>query len=256
MSPRFIDVKNLRQVFDVSKPWLNRVLEGGHLEFLKAVDGVTFDIKRGETFALVGESGSGKTTVARMVVGLLPPTSGEVVIDGISMTDARQSQARRRLRRRIQMIFQDPYASLNPRLRVDAIVSEPIRAFDLIQGEQDVRARVGELLTLVGLHADDGWKYPHEFSGGQWQRIAIARALASEAEFIVCDGPTPALDVSGQPQILTRMRDLQDKLGLTYLFISHNLAVVRHMANRIGVMYLGRIVEIAPARDLFDHPRM
>src|ERR1700676_887869 len=153
-SKSFVEVNNLRRVFDVSKPWLNRVLEGGHLEFLKAVDGVTFDINKGETFALVVKSGSGKTTVARMVVGLLPPTSGEVVIDGISMTDARQSQARRRLRRRIQMIFQDPYASLNPRLRVDAIVAEPIRAFDLIQGEGNIRSRVVALLGLVGLHAD------------------------------------------------------------------------------------------------------
>jgi peptide/nickel transport system ATP-binding protein len=252
----FVDIKNLRRVFDVSKPWLNRVIEGGHLEYLKAVDGVTFDIKKGETFALVGESGSGKTTVARMVVGLLPPSAGDVVIDGVSMTDAKQAQVRRRLRRRIQMIFQDPYASLNPRFRVDAIVAEPIRAFDLIQGERQIRDRVGELLGLVGLHPDDGSKFPHEFSGGQRQRIAIARALASEAEFIVCDEPTSALDVSVQAQILNLMRDLQDKFGLTYLFISHNLAVVRHMATRIGVMYLGRIVEIAPARELFATPRM
>ena len=252
----FVEVKNLRRVFDVSKPWLNRVLEGGHLEFLKAVDDISFGIAKGETFALVGESGSGKTTVARMVVGLLPPTSGDVIIDGVSMTDPRQAQARRRLRRRIQMIFQDPYASLNPRLRVDAIIAEPIRAFDLIRSESDIRARVGELLGLVGLHADDGWKYPHEFSGGQRQRIAIARALASEAEFIVCDEPTSALDVSVQAQILNLMRDLQDKFGLTYLFISHNLAVVRHMAKRIGVMYLGRVVEIADAHALFDTPRM
>jgi peptide/nickel transport system ATP-binding protein len=179
-----------------------------------------------------------------------------VIIDGVSMTSARQSQARQQLRRRIQMIFQDPYASLNPRLRVDAIVAEPIRAFDLIQGERDIQARVGELLTLVGLHADDGWKYPHEFSGGQRQRVAIARALASDAEFIVCDEPTSALDVSVQAQILNLMRDLQDKFGLTYLFISHNLAVVRHMASRIGVMYLGRIVEIAESRKLFNQPRM
>jgi peptide/nickel transport system ATP-binding protein len=255
-SASFIDVRNLRREFDVSKPWLNRVLEGGHLEFLKAVDGVTFDIAKGETFALVGESGSGKTTVARMVVGLLPPSSGEVVIDGVSMSDPRQLQARQQLRRRIQMIFQDPYASLNPRFRVDAIVAEPIRAFDLIHGERNIQARVGELLGLVGLHVDDGWKYPHEFSGGQRQRIAIARALASESEFIVCDEPTSALDVSVQAQILNLMRDLQDKFGLTYLFISHNLAVVRHMANRIGVMYLGRIVEIAEGRELFNNPRM
>jgi len=255
-SAPFIEVRNLRRVFDVSKPWLNRWLEGGALEFLKAVDGVSFDIAKGETFALVGESGSGKTTVARMVVGLLPPSSGEVVIDGISMSDRGQAQARRQLRRRIQMIFQDPYASLNPRFRVEAIIAEPIRAFDLIQGEANIRARVGELLNLVGLHPDDGGKFPHSFSGGQRQRIAIARALASEAEFIVCDEPTSALDVSVQAQILNLMRDLQDKFGLTYLFISHNLAVVRHMASRIGVMYLGRVVEIAPARQLFSSPRM
>ncbi len=252
----FVEVKHLRRVFDVSKPWLNRVLEGGHLEFLKAVDGVTFDIAKGETFALVGESGSGKSTIARMVVGLLAPTAGEVLIDGVSMTDPKHAHARRRLRRRIQMVFQDPYASLNPRFRVDAIIAEPIRAFELIQGERDIRARVGELLSLVGLHPDDGLRYPHEFSGGQRQRIAIARALASEAELVVCDEPTSALDVSVQAQILNLMRDLQDKFGLTYLFISHNLAVVRHMASRIGVMYLGRIVEIAESRELFDRPRM
>src|SRR6516225_4269211 len=223
-------VEDLRRYFDVSRPSVERLLQRKKRATLKAVDGITFEIRRGETFALVGESGSGKTTVARMVVGLLPPTSGEVVIDGVSMTNARQAQARQRLRRRIQMIFQDPYASLNPRFRVDAIVAEPIRAFDLIQGERQIKDRVGELLGLVGLHADDGQKYPHEFSGGQRQRIAIARALASNAEFIVCDEPTSALDVSVQAQILNLMRDLQDKLGLTYLFISHNLAVVRHMA--------------------------
>jgi peptide/nickel transport system ATP-binding protein len=252
----FVEIKKLRRVFDVSKPWLNRALEGGHLEYLKAVDGVSFAINKGETFALVGESGSGKTTVARMVVGLLPPSSGEVIIDGVSMTDPRQAQARKLLRRRIQMVFQDPYASLNPRFRIDAIIAEPIRAFGLIQGERQIKARVGELLSLVGLHPDDGLKFPHEFSGGQRQRIAIARALSSEAEFIVCDEPTSALDVSVQAQILNLMRDLQDKFGLTYLFISHNLAVVRHMASRIGVMYLGRIVEIADGRELFSHPRM
>ena len=251
-----VQARNLKRHFDVSKPWLNRVLEGGKPEFLRAVDGVSFDIAKGETFALVGESGSGKTTVARMVVGLLPPTAGTVTIDNISMTDGKQAQARRVLRRRIQMIFQDPYASLNPRFRVDAIISEPIRAFDLLTNERDIRARVGELLTLVGLHPDDGVKYPHQFSGGQRQRIAIARALASEAEFIVCDEPTSALDVSVQAQILNLMRDLQDKFGLTYLFISHNLAVVRHMATRIGVMYLGRIVEVADSSELFTNPRM
>ena len=256
MSAPFVQATNLRRVFDVSKPWLNRVLEGGQLEYLKAVDGVTFDIRKGETFALVGESGSGKTTVARMVVGLLAPTSGEVIIDGVSMSEARQAQVRRKLRRRIQMVFQDPYASLNPRFRVDSIIAEPIRAFNVIEGERQIKDRVGELLTLVGLHPDDGQKFPHEFSGGQRQRVAIARALASEADFIVCDEPTSALDVSVQAQILNLMRDLQDKFGLTYLFISHNLAVVRHMASRIGVMYLGRIVEIAEGRTLFNDPRM
>ena len=251
----YVAIRDLRRVFDVSKPWLNRVIEGEPRQLLKAVDGVSFEVRRGETFALVGESGSGKSTVARMVVGLLPPSAGEVVIDGVSMTDPRAAGARKALRRRIQMVFQDPYASLNPRWRVDAIVAEPIRAFGLARGDAAIRARVGELLTLVGLHPDDGRKYPHEFSGGQRQRVAIARALASEAEFVVGDEPTSALDVSVQAQILNLMRDLQDRLGLTYLFISHNLAVVRHMATRIGVMYLGRLVEVAPSRVLFSAPR-
>lgn len=251
----FVEIRNLRRVFDVSKPWLNRVLGGGEKQYLKAVDGVSFDIAKGETFALVGESGSGKSTVARMVVGLSPPTDGTVTIAGVSMTDSAVAAERQKLRRRIQMIFQDPYASLNPRWRVDRIVAEPIRAFKLIDSESDIRARVGELLSLVGLHPDDGLKYPHEFSGGQRQRIAIARALASNAEFIVCDEPTSALDVSVQAQILNLMRTLQDSFGLTYLFISHNLAVVRHMATRVGVMYLGRIVEISGGRELFTAPK-
>src|SRR5687768_14665983 len=242
-------------IFDVSRPWLERTLAGMPKQRLTAVADLSFEIARRESLALVGESGSGKSTVARMVVGLLQPTAGRVDIDGISMSDPRHSAAREKLRRRIQMIFQDPYASLNPRWRVDRIVAEPIRAFRLIDGDRDIRARVGELLTLVGLHPDDGGKYPHEFSGGQRQRIAIARALASNAEFIVCDEPTSALDVSVQAQILNLMRDLQDRFGLTYLFISHNLAVVRHMATRIGVMYLGRIVEISGGRELFQYPK-
>jgi peptide/nickel transport system ATP-binding protein len=251
----FVEVRDLRRIFNVSKPWLNRVLEGGRKQYLRAVDCVSFDIARGETFALVGESGSGKSTVARMVVGLLPPSAGEVRIDGVSMTDSNAEAARQRLRRRIQMIFQDPYASLNPRWRVDRIVAEPIRVFRLIEGECAIRERVGELLALVGLHPDDAQKYPHEFSGGQRQRIAIARALASNAELIVCDEPTSALDVSVQAQILNLMHDLQERLGLTYLFISHNLAVVHHMASRIGVMYFGRIVEVAGGRELFARPK-
>ncbi|MCJ2039983.1 ATP-binding cassette domain-containing protein [Methylobacterium sp. J-059] len=251
----YVEVEGLRRLFDVSKPWLNRMIERQPKQWLKAVDGVAFTIERGETFALVGESGSGKSTVARMVVGLLPPSAGDVRITGVSMTDPAQNAARRRLRRRIQMVFQDPYASMNPRWRVGRIVAEPIRAFDLIRGEAAIADRVGELLTMVGLHPDDRVKYPHAFSGGQRQRIAIARALAAEAEFLVGDEPTSALDVSVQAQILNLMRDLQDRLGLTYLFISHNLAVVRHMATRIGVMYLGRVVEIGGGRELFTHPK-
>jgi peptide/nickel transport system ATP-binding protein len=252
--PPFVFVKGLRRVFDVSKPWLNRMLERQPKAFLTAVDGVSFEIFKGETFALVGESGSGKSTVARMAVGLLPPSAGEVTIDGVSMQSIADSAARMKLRKRIQMIFQDPFASLNPRWRVERIIAEPIHAFGLLTGEA-VSERVGELLTLVGLHPDDGRKFPHEFSGGQRQRIAIARALASSAEFIVCDEPTSALDVSVQAQILNLMRQLQQEFGLTYLFISHNLAVVRHMADRIGVMYLGRIVEISPGKRLFSNPR-
>ncbi|MCZ8185919.1 MAG: ATP-binding cassette domain-containing protein [Beijerinckiaceae bacterium] len=253
-SETFVDVRDLKRVFDVSRPWLNRVIERQPKAFLKAVDGLSFEIRRGETFALVGESGSGKSTVARMAVGLLPVSGGTVTIDGVSMTDVKDSQTRQQLRKRIQMIFQDPYASLNPRWRVERIIAEPIHAFGLLKGAQ-VTERVGDLLTLVGLHPDDGRKFPHEFSGGQRQRIAIARALASSAEFIVCDEPTSALDVSVQAQILNLMRDLQKEFGLTYLFISHNLAVVRHMADRIGVMYLGRLVEISEGKRLFSAPR-
>jgi len=247
-------VRGLRRDFDISRPWLNRVLERQRRLFLRAVDDVSFEIAKGRTFALVGESGSGKSTVARMVVGLLPPSDGEVTIDGISMQSTSDRASRQKLRRRIQMIFQDPYASLNPRWRVSRIIAEPINTFGLLKGEA-VRKKVAELLTLVGLHADDGDKFPHEFSGGQRQRIAIARALAAHAEFIVCDEPTSALDVSVQAQILNLMRDLQKEFGLTLLFISHNLAVVRHMADRIGVMYLGRVVETGDSRALFARPR-
>jgi peptide/nickel transport system ATP-binding protein len=251
----FVEAAHLRKLFDVSAPWLNRVTSGAPRQFVKAVDDVSFTIAKGETFALVGESGSGKSTVARMLVGLLPATAGAVTIDGVTITDPAQAAATKMLRRRIQMIFQDPYASLNPRWRVSRIIAEPITAFGLTRDRKEIDARVAELLTLVGLHPADGAKFPHEFSGGQRQRVAIARALASKAEFIVCDEPTSALDVSVQAQILNLMRDLQDRLGLTYLFISHNLAVVRHMATRIGVMYLGRLVEVAEGRELFVNPR-
>jgi peptide/nickel transport system ATP-binding protein len=239
--------------FDVSRPWLDRVLEGTPRQMLKAVDGVSFEVRRGETLALVGESGCGKSTVARLIVGLHALSRGGIEFDGVDMAAGGERIAR--ARRRMQMIFQDPYASLNPRWRVARIVSEPLRAQGQLAGTTAVRARVAELLRQVGLSAEDGDKYPHEFSGGQRQRICIARALSNHPEFLVCDEPTSALDVSVQAQILNLMKDLQERMGLTYLFISHNLAVVAYIANRIGVMYLGRLVELADAATLFSQPR-
>jgi peptide/nickel transport system ATP-binding protein len=253
-----IAVSGLSRVFDVSAPLLSRLLVREPRRTLTAVDGADFAILRGETFGLVGESGSGKSTLARMVVGLLEPTAGHVVIEGVDLARSSDRAARRAIRRRIQMIFQDPFASLNPRWRVGDIVAEPIRAFGLRDGGGEngaTAARVRELLELVGLHAVDARKFPHEFSGGQRQRIAIARAIAVHPDFIVCDEPTSALDVSIQAQILNLMRDLQDRLGLTYLLITHNLAVVRFMANRVGVMYLGRLIEIGETEALFARPR-
>jgi peptide/nickel transport system ATP-binding protein len=261
----FVTVRELRRVFDVSRPWFSRLIDGEPRRLLKAVDGVDFAIHRGETFAIVGESGSGKSTLARMVVGLLRPSAGAVLISGVDMAATSDPRARRRVRRQMQMIFQDPYASLDPRWRAGDIIAEPILAFGLGPDQAEgaagapargaVKARVDELLGLVGLDGADARKYPHEFSGGQRQRIAIARALAAYPEFIVCDEPTSALDVSVQAQILNLMRDLRETLGLTYLLITHNLAVVRNMATRVGVMYLGRLVEIAPVETLFARPR-
>ncbi|WP_436639250.1 ABC transporter ATP-binding protein [Microbaculum sp. FT89] len=250
-----VEVEGLTRFFDVSKPLLNRVIEGVPRQHLRAVHDVSFKIGAGETFALVGESGCGKSTVARMVAGLIDPSAGKIVFDGIDRGAARPAAEDRKLRRRFQMIFQDPFASLNPRWRVDKIIAEPIRAFGLARDTREIEHEVGELLKVVKLDPADGAKFPHEFSGGQRQRIAIARALSNKPEFIICDEPTSALDVSVQAQILNLMRDLQDEFGLTYLFISHNLAVVRHMATRIGVMYLGKLVEDAPSRALFDNPR-
>jgi len=248
-----LEVENLARVFDVSRPWLNRVMERAPRLLLKAVDGISFTINRGETLSLVGESGCGKSTVARLICGLYTPTSGRIVFDGKDL-GATPANEMLQLRRRFQMIFQDPYASLNPRWRVERIVAEPIRSHDLVRGTAAISKRVGELLTDVGLSPLDGEKYPHEFSGGQRQRISIARALSSNPEFLVCDEPTSALDVSVQAQILNLMKDLQREYGLTYLFISHNLAVVSHISTRVGVMYLGRIVEIADTRTLFERP--
>ena len=248
-------VEDLSRDFDVSRPWLNRVIEGVPRQLLHAVDGVSFDVRKGETLALVGESGCGKSTIARLIVGLYAPSRGRVEFDGVEISDSAARVQTGRLRRRMQMIFQDPFASLNPRWRVRDIVAEPIRVLGLATDKADVAARVAELLRQVGLAAEDGEKYPHEFSGGQRQRISIARALSGRPEFLVCDEPTSALDVSVQAQILNLMTELQARLGLTYLFISHNLAVVSHVADRVGVMYLGRLVEIADAQDLFARPK-
>jgi peptide/nickel transport system ATP-binding protein len=249
-----VQVQDLAKTFDVSAPWLNRVIEKKPRLFVHAVDGVSFAIERGQTLALVGESGCGKSTVARLLVGLYPPTRGAVHFDGQD-TGALQGQPLRTLRRRMQMIFQDPYASLNPRWKVLDIVAEPLREHGLASNGDGARAQVAELLASVGLAAADADKFPHQFSGGQRQRISIARALATKPEFLVCDEPTSALDVSVQAQVLNIMKDLQRKQGLTYLFISHNLAVVRHVSDQVGVMYLGRLVELAPKATLFNQPR-
>jgi len=238
MNEPLLTLSDVSRDFDVSRPWLNRALEGEPRRILRAVDGVGFEIRRGETLGLVGESGSGKSTVARLIVGLYAPTAGRVEFTG----------------RRLQMIFQDPYASLNPRWRVRKIVAEPLQVLKIVS-KNKIQNRVEALLAQVGLSPEDGDKYPHEFSGGQRQRISIARALAGEPDLLVCDEPTSALDVSVQAQILNLMSDLQQRLGLTYLFISHNLAVVSQVADRVGVMYLGRLVELAGAAEIFARPR-
>jgi peptide/nickel transport system ATP-binding protein len=247
--PPILAVDDAACWFDVSPPWLARVIERRPRRILKAVEGVSFSVRRGSTFAVVGESGCGKSTLAKMIVGLQPPTRGTLRFADLPGADGRPRPPR------VQMIFQDPYASLNPRWRVADIVAEPIRELGLSADPAAINRRVSDLLSTVGLARSDGARYPHEFSGGQRQRISIARALATEADFLVCDEPTSALDVSVQAQILNLMRALQAEFGLTYLFISHNLAVVRHMADELAVMYLGRIVEQGPAERLFADPR-
>ena len=251
----FIRVEQLCRRFDLSDPWLARMIYRKPKRFLDAVDNVSFAIERGKTYALVGESGSGKSTIARIAVGLLGPSSGRILIDGHNLHDRELSQAEhRRIRQRLQMVFQSPYASLNPRWRVGNILAEPLRTFSLVDGRQAEQRRVNELLEQVGLSASDARRFPHEFSGGQRQRISIARALASRPDFIVCDEPTSALDVSVQAQVLNLLKELQRDLGLTYLFITHDLAVVRVMAHRIGVLKSGQLVEEQDTATLIESP--
>ena len=252
----FIRVEQLSRRFDLSEPWLVRMIYRKPRRFLDAVDNVSFAIERGKTYALVGESGSGKSTIARIAVGLLGPSSGQILIDGHNLHDRGLSQAEhRRIRQRLQMVFQSPYASLNPRWRVGNILAEPLRTFSLVDGRQAEQKRVNELLEQVGLSASDARRFPHEFSGGQRQRISIARALASRPDFIVCDEPTSALDVSVQAQVLNLLKELQRDLGLTYLFITHDLAVVRVMAHKIGVLKSGQLVEEQDTATLIESPK-
>jgi ABC-type glutathione transport system ATPase component len=245
-----VEVKNLVRDFDLSGSMFDRLFRRAR-KVVHAVDNVSFSIQKGSTFGLVGESGSGKSTCARMMVGLIPPTSGEVLLDGKDIWHAGAAQRRRK----VQMIFQDPYASLNPRWRVGDIVAEPMKALGIATSRSERIDRVADLLERVRLDAASMRKFPHEFSGGQRQRIAIARALSSQPEFIVCDEPTSALDVSVQAQVLDLMRRLQDEFGLTYLLISHNLAVVRTMADDVGVLSEGRLVEQGPVDQVFESPR-
>jgi oligopeptide transport system ATP-binding protein len=244
----------LLQVKDLTK---NFVTQGGFLSrdtaVVHAVDGVSFEIGAGETLGLVGESGSGKSTTGRCILRLIEPTGGEIWFDGRDVTKAGAAELRA-LCRDMQIIFQDPFASLNPRMTVGAIIGEALTIHGLAKSRKDYTARVVELLETVGLQADHMRRYPHEFSGGQRQRIGIARALAVEPKLIVCDEPVSALDVSIQAQVINLLEDLQQKFRLTYLFIAHDLSVVEHISHRVAVMYLGRIVEIASARDLYATP--
>ena len=239
-----LQVRHLKQYFPISTGFLKTTM-------LKAVDDVSFDIKRGETLGLVGESGCGKTTVGRTLLQLYKPTGGEVWFDG-KRIDSKESL--QEFRCRAQMVFQDPYSSLNPRLTVADIVAEPIDVHHLCPDKQSREARIRELMSLVGLNTEHATRYAHEFSGGQRQRIGIARALASNPEFIVCDEPVSALDVSIQAQVINMLEDLQKQLGLTYLFIAHDISVVKHISNRIAVMYLGHMMELAEANELTRHP--
>ena len=253
VSRPLVEVKDLCKEYDLSGGWLARVLARQDKKILKAADHVSFNIRKGTTFGLVGESGSGKSTVARMIAGLTRPTSGTILFDGVDKWSAAAQTVA--MRRRFQMIFQDPYASLNPRWTVEQLIAEPLVVLGITQSKEETAERVQQALHRVRMKPDDAKKYPHKFSGGQRQRIAVARALASRPEFIICDEPTSALDVSVQAQVLNLMRDLQEEFGLTYLLISHNLAVIRHMCDDIGVMQRGQLVEVGDAQAVLDDPQ-
>ena len=244
-----LEVENLKVWFPIK----SGILLDRHVGDVRAVDDVTFQIRRGETLGLVGESGCGKSTVGRALLRLYKPTAGRIVFDGQDITELSEAEMRP-LRRRMQIVFQDPFASLNPRHSVARIVGEPLKVHGLSGGRKSLARRVRELLEIVGLPADAASRYPHEFSGGQRQRIGLARALALNPDFVVADEPVSALDVSIQAQIVNLMEDLQTEFGLTYLFIAHDLAIVRHISTRIAVMYLGWIVEISSADELYDNP--
>lgn len=242
-----IEVKNLTKYFSAGESFF-----GKGKGVVKAVDDVSFTIRRGETFGLVGESGCGKTTTGRCILRLIEPTTGEVKFEGKDFLSVRAGELRP-MRRDMQIIFQDPYSSLNPRMRVGQIIEEPLTIHQ-VGSKAERRDRVAELLKLVGLEASHAERYPHEFSGGQRQRIGIARALALNPKFIVCDEPVSALDVSVQAQIVNLLQDLQEQLHLTYLFISHGLSVVEHISTRVGIMYLGKLVEVATSEEIFRNP--
>ena len=239
-----LQVRNLKQYFPIHTGFMKTTM-------LKAVDDVSFDIRKGETLGLVGESGCGKTTVGRTILQLYKPTAGEIRFKGKRIDNRENLKG---FRRQAQMVFQDPYSSLNPRMTVADIVAEPIDVHKMCATKKEREERIHELLNLVGLNTEHAVRYAHEFSGGQRQRIGIARALASQPEFIVCDEPVSALDVSIQAQVINMLEDLQTRLGLTYLFIAHDISVVKHISNRIAVMYLGHIMELASANDLTKHP--
>ena len=247
---KLLEIKDLKKYFTVKKSGFNKN------QMVKAVDGVSMDIFRGETLGLVGESGCGKTTLGRTIIRLYEPTSGSIIYDGKPIYDSEKKIAEKMLpyRRKMQIIFQDPSASLDPRMTVGEIVGEALDIHKLYTGKGEREARINQLLEEVGLNTEHSNRFPHEFSGGQQQRIGIARALAVEPEFIVCDEPISALDVSLQSQVVNMLEDLQDELGLTYLFIAHDISVVRHISNRIGVMYLGNLVELAESYELYRNP--